>query len=493
MKKIYTLLIIGLSLLFCIPPALSQTRELRAYLSYASFWIPGQGSFLETYLAVEGQSAVFVEVDDGRYQALIEVSIIFRKNDEIVDFAKYEFKSPFIEDTLQNQFGFIDQQRFALADGAYEMEFIISDLNNPEVPAFSTFEKIELSYPEDEIHISGIQLVEQFSPTSGESLIAKSGYDLIPKVYAFYPESEKELGFYCEVYHAENVIGNDSRFMVNYFVESFERQSPMSNYFFRRRMEARPVNSLLNKIDIGKLPSGNYNLVVEVRDRNNELLAANKVFFQKSNPGIGFNLNELAAMNTENSFVGNYTNVDTLAEYILCLAPISSEIERSFAFKLVAEKKLQVMQQYFYNFWLNRSYTDPELAWRNYFAEVQKVNQSFSTINRKGYDTDRGRVYLQYGPPNHLTENYSEPGAFPYEIWHYYTLNNQRNKRFVFYAREMVTNDFALIHSDAVGELSNHQWQRDIYSRTWHPQSVDEMRPPDAFGTRATRYWDSPY
>lgn len=493
MKSIYSFLIIGLSLLFCSPTAFSQPRELRAYLSYASFWIPEQGSFLETYLAVEGQSAVFVEIEDGSYQALIEVSIIFRKDDDIVDFAKYEFKSPAIEDTLLNQFGFIDQQRFALADGAYEMEIIIDDLNNPSVPAFRTFEKIELSYPENDIQISGIQLVEQFSPSSGESMIAKSGYDLIPKVYAFYPENEDELSFYCEVYHTNEVLGNNNRYMVNYYIESFERQTPINNYFFRRRMEARQVNSLLNKINISKLPSGNYNLVVEVRDRNNELLATNKVFLQKSNPSIGFDLDELAALNVGNSFAGSYTNTDSLAEYIRCLAPISSEMERRFADRLVVEKKTQLMQQYFYNFWLNRNYADPELAWRNYYAEVRKVNESFSTLNRKGYDTDRGRVYLQYGPPNHLTENYSEPGAFPYEIWHYYTLGNQRNKRFVFYAREMVTNDFALIHSDAVGELSNHQWQRDIYSRTWHPESVDDVRPPDAFGTRATRYWDNPY
>ncbi len=489
MKKI---LLILAGMAFCLNSAYTQDKTIRAYLSYATFYIPDSGPFIETYLAVEGSTVEFLENEDGLYQATIEVLMIFRQDDDIIDFAKYELKSPAIDDELKTDFGFIDQQRFALDEGEYEMEIQIADVNNPEAPSFLTYEKIYLQYPVNEIHVSGIQLIERFSRTNGESTISKSGYDLIPVVFAFYPESENTMTFYCEIYNTEKIFGDDTQYMLNYFIESFEHKQLLNDFFFRRRMTSSKVNNLLNNINIASLPSGNYNLVVEVRDQLNELVTRNEVFFQRSNPNISFNLDDIAALTIGNTFVSNMTNKDSLSDHILSLAPISTEIERDFALNMVREGRLETMQQYFYNFWLNRNYTEPEVEWMNYSEEVQRVNASFSTPTRKGYDTDRGRVYLQYGPPNNLTESYNEPGAYPYEIWQYYTLGNQRNKRFVFYSKDMVTNDFSLIHSDAMGELPNYRWQHEIYKRTWDPSGIDDVRPPDAFGTRASDYYRDP-
>ncbi|MEZ5195370.1 MAG: GWxTD domain-containing protein [Bacteroidales bacterium] len=77
-------------------------------------------------------------------------------------------------------------------------------------------------------------------------------------------------------------------------------------------------------------------------------------------------------------------------------------------------------------------------AWETYLEKVNLVNLAYSTQIQKGYDTDRGRTYLKYGEPNAISESYNEPATYPYEIWHYYDLGNgQRNKKFVFYTRDM--------------------------------------------------------
>lgn len=489
MKKIT--IIFSLCLLVSIT-GLANEKSLRAYLSYASFYAPNEGPFIETYLAVEGNSVVFAPNDAGLYQAAIEVTMIFRQDEEIIDFTKYELKSPQVDDTTTIDFGFIDQQRFALASGSYQLEIQIADIYNTDVSAFVTLEDFTLDFPNETINISGIQLVERYERTETPGILSKSGYDLIPLVYGFYPESNQTLSFYCEIYNTPAVLGESAQYMTNYYIESFEKTKALNDFYFRRRMETKPVNNLLNNINIAKLPSGNYNLVVEVRNRENELLATNKVFFQRSNPSIQFNLNDLAAINVANSFASNYINHDTLREFIKCLSPISSQMERAFAENLVRDNNLTIMQQYFYNFWLNRDFASPEAAWREYLAEVQKVNAAFKTQTKKGYESDRGRVYLQYGPPNQLTESYNEPNSYPYEIWHYYSLGNQRNKRFVFYTRDMVTNDFALIHSDALGELSNYQWQYVIGGRTNILPGVDDTRPGEVFGGRATDLYRDP-
>ena len=104
-------------------------------------------------------------------------------------------------------------------------------------------------------------------------------------------------------------------------------------------------------------------------------------------------------------------------------------------------------------------------------------------------------MFLKYGAPDRIVQSYSEPGAYPYEIWHYYTLGSQRNKKFVFMTLDIVTNDFKLIHSDAVGELNNFRWTTEIYKRTYgtyYDYGVDNAAAPDSYGDKAKDYYDNP-
>jgi GWxTD domain-containing protein len=203
-------------------------------------------------------------------------------------------------------------------------------------------------------------------------------------------------------------------------------------------------------------------------------------------------MNDLANMNITNTFVDKIPDGDTLVDFLKSLEPISSEAERDYMFNLVKTTNYIMMKRFFYNFWLTRNYGDPEDAWMQYHYEVRKVNASYETPTKRGYASDRGRVYLKYGPPNHMTESYNEAAAYPYEIWHYYTLGKQRDKRFVFATKDMVTNDFRLIHSDALGELANYRWQLEIYRRNWIPSSIDQTEPPETWGNDASKLYRQP-
>ncbi|HOI32473.1 MAG: GWxTD domain-containing protein [Bacteroidales bacterium] len=485
MRKLFTLLLI-----LCMFQGIAQEqhkKSLRAYLSYAMFYVPGAEPYIETYLAVDGNSVYFKETEPGNFKASIEIIMLFKQHDSIVDYAKYALNSPSITDTSAIDFGFIDQQRFSLPTGEYQFELIISDINNELDPPFQTLENIQLEFSDNEVGVSGIQLIESYEKTDTEGVLTKNGYNLIPLVYAFYPESMKSMSFYAEVYHTDKVFGKDSGFLLNYYIESFESGKIIDGFQFRKRTDSKPVNIVFNTIDISDLPSGNYKLVLEVRDRDNKQITQNSLFFRRSNPGMGYQINDLATVNISNTFVNRITAPDSLREYLLCLEPISSEVERDYVYNLIAKNETDLMKKYLYNFWVSRNYSSPEEAWQQYYYEVQKVNLAYKTPTKKGYATDRGRVYLKYGPPNQIMESYNEPGAYPYEIWQYYTLGNQRNKRFVFYTRDMATNDFVLIHSDAFGELANYRWQLDIYRRTWDPNSIDETAPEDTWGNRATQ------
>ena len=152
-----------------------------------------------------------------------------------------------------------------------------------------------------------------------------------------------------------------------------------------------------------------------------------------------------------------------------------------------------MMQQFFYGFWLSHDPQNPELAWNFYKEQVYKVQVNFGTPVKKGYQTDRGRVYLEYGPPNTRSAQNVEPSNYPYEIWQYYTLNNnQRNRKFVFYSPDMVTSDFILLHSDATGEIINPRWKIDLRNRIYETLDLQETQVINAWGDMQTDYWELP-
>ncbi|MFZ4401123.1 MAG: GWxTD domain-containing protein [Bacteroidales bacterium] len=451
-----------------------QAKKLQADLSYCSFFSPEHGSYFETYLSVYGRSVNFIKNKNGKYQATIEITMLFKQNDSIKDFKKYSLNSPEAIDSLNVNFNFIDQQRYTLPNGSYLYELLISDKNS-NLPPYKINQDIFIDYPHNQVNISGIELIESFKKTLSPTIVSKSGYDLIPYVSDFYPESIKKITFYAEIYNTEKLLGKNEAFLLTYFIESYESMKLISNSVKQKRETAKVVSVVFGEFDISQLPSGNYNLAIEVRDKQNKVLTVNKLFFQRSNPSIRFDLKDIANLEVEQTFAGKFLSKDTLADYVKSLYPISTDMEKTFVNDKIKNMDLRTMQQYFFNFWLQRNSVNPESNWLVYKKEVEKVIFNYSTSVRRGYDTDRGRVYLQYGPPSEIVNKPFDAGAslkdgsygsVPYEIWQYYKLNNQSNRKFVFANPDLALNDYTLIHSDAIGEINNPNWTRKLSRNT---------------------------
>jgi GWxTD domain-containing protein len=470
-----------------------NAKNIQAYLSYASFYSPADGSYIETYLSVIGNTVQFVKNDNGKFQATVQITMAFKKHDTIKDFKKIDLSSPEVDDTSKIDFTFLDQQRFLLPDGDYDVAIQIVDKNKKNAIPYKTTESIAISFPSKKVNVSGIELVESYKNSSSPNILTKSGYDLVPFTLNFYPSKLNNLTFYAEIYNTDSVLKADDKFLVTYYIESYETKKTISNYFKYKKETPKKVIIVFNEFDITDLPTGNYNLVIEVKNKDNQSVAINKTFIQRSNPGSRSNLLDIAAIDVSNTFADRITNNDVLIDYIKSTYPISTDMEKNFAEQLLKKSDLKMLQQYFYNFWINRNSVDPEKAWAEYSVEVAKVNNAYSTSIKKGYESDRGRVYLQYGPPNTITESVSDPSAYPYEIWQYYTLQNQRNKKFVFYLPDLVTNEYELIHSDAIGEVNNPAWELKLVKRNTTTNDMDQTKGNDYFGGKANDYYNNPH
>ena len=286
------------------------------------------------------------------------------------------------------------------------------------------------------------------------------------------------LPFSAEIYNTDKVLGNGTFIVKAEIAELGRRAAP--EYTMTRTMKASSASIFIHIFNIYMLPSGNYNLNLSVMDADSNLLATNSCFFQRNNPRVKIEMAQYDDMVVENTFVERMTDLKQLQYDVATLFPIGNRIEQDFFTQNMKKVPLEQLQRYFYSFWLSRSPNDPEGAWLAYKRKVEFVNERYGSKVIDGFRTDRGRVYLRYGPPNTITEEPYDPQAYPYEIWHYYEIGQQTNVKFIFYNRDLVTNNYELLHSDYIGEIQDPAWQMKLVKRL-NPNSNPDVTAPEEY------------
>lgn len=471
------------------------SKSLKARMSYCSFYSPQKGPYIESYLTIDGNSVCHALNAAGKYQASIEATIIFQRGDSIYYFDKYNLLGPETNDTVNAISDFTDLQRVSLPNGDYVMELTIRDKHQQSAKPYTVKQPITVLYPANIIAFSDIELLKEYNPSESVGKLYKNGFDMVPLVDNFFSKSDSSLKFYCEYYHTEAILDKEP-FLLSWQILQYESKNVMEGLSGFARQTPKEVGTLLREFNIAELPSGNYNLQVSIRDKNNNLLAEKECFFQRSNPpaNVPALSGELSSGNgaIANTFVTKITNRDTLAEYIRCLWPICSPNENTFAINQLENANMTAMQQFFYDFWVRRNASQPLTAWMAYKAEVNKVNAAYTIGRKKGYLTERGRVYLKYGAPNQISRAYNEPSTYPYEIWQYYALGDQSNRKFVFICQELGSNDFRLLHSDARGEIYEAQWMVILKRRTESLNDVDKTNSRSTYGNQFEQLFQNP-
>jgi GWxTD domain-containing protein len=473
---------------------ITNARNIEVAVQLCKFYNQQQGPYVESYISVDGSTLVWTKNSSGKLQSSIDISIIFAKGDSIFNFNNYTLLSPEIDEFEKNKPTFFDIKRYFLPANNYTLEFTIKDFNKKE-NAFTAKQNYPLEFDSEKIKFSSIEFLRSYSSTSESKITSKNGFDLIPFMGDFFGEKVNELSFYGELYNTEKAIGAKEKFLINYSIENYETKQKLDNFSIFKKMESNSIVPFLQVFDITTLPSGNYNLVLEAKNKNNEIIATTKIFFQRSLP-LQLTSGEFSAnQSLENTFVEKFTK-DTLIELIRCLRPISDRLEVDFARNVIDSKEEEKMKQFLYQFWAKRDKNQPKKPYEYYMKEVATCDQLFGTNIMRGFQTDRGRVYLQYGKPDVRDQHDNDSGVYPYEIWQYYKLNNRTNRRFIFYNPELATNRWILLHSDAIGETRDDRWQLKLEkiqkNRSDLQRNLDTERGIDFFGNRINENFNTP-
>jgi len=483
LKIFFFFLILG----FAIPASAGNPT---AYLNFASFSTPTGKCFFETYLSVVGNSLKFVKSGKDKYVAKAHVTISFKQGDSLVSSANFNVVSPEVSDS-SNKPNFIDVHRFWLPKGNYTLVFTLDDPNDASHKTITMKQAVYSGYRSDTVVISDPEFLSSFSQSNNLGPYNKCGYTMIPYVFQHYPQSVNKLCFYCEIYNTIKFIPRE-KFKIVYSIQSDESLSldQSSNFTSSAEQDADTVVPFMAQVPIGNLPTGSYNLLVSVIDMNNHVMAKRRYSFTKDNPGV-------KSTHIPPGFAVYMSNRDTLEESIRCLAPISKNNEQGYVMSdSLNWVPMPELKRWFYYFWQSRDSLHPLEAWQKYLGDVIKVNNTFNMPNLKGYRTDRGRIYLQYGPPNIRDVEKMNPVTYPHEIWEYYKLpDGEIDTKFVFYSTAVETNNYVLLHSTATGEIHNPQWQSALYSTVGSglPSNLDNEKVQDQLGEDVNDEFDNPH
>lgn len=472
--------IVLLLLLLSLP--LTSIRALDLSVHHATFK-GAVSDYVELHLHVVGSTVNFISLDSNTLQASLDVMVLFSQGDQIVRYDKFRLRSP------QTAFpvNFSDLHRYALEPGAYRLVVQVRDLNLPDNEA--RYEaNFELGYSRDRLEQSDILLLSHFRAESSESPFVRGGYFMEFLPFHFYPKEASRLSFFCEIYNADQAIGED--FVVSYSIEKeVGTQKKETVLIGHKRRSPEPVNTLLLQMDIDQLASGNYELVVEVRDRNRELLSEKRIHFKRSNPYLEASMESLSGTTLDEEFVSEL-DADRLRYSLKAIASRLPGTEVDILNRVLKDGNIKAQRLYLFSYWSRQNPNQPRAAYNEYMEMAQAVDKLFKSSFGHGFETDRGHIFLKYGRPDDIIEEYNDPSAPPYEIWlyHYFPTTKQTNVRFIFYNPTLAAGDFQLLHSTARGELNNPQWEIMLYRNTpneMRGSTIDALEMEDNFGRQA--------
>lgn len=461
----------------------AQNKKLKAFIEYKSYYAPQTGSYVDIQFQFIAYTLNF-KGEEGGLKAMVGVSTILTNNKtaDTVYINQFALESPIMRDSIVEDF--FDILRIPLQPGEYTASFTLIDLFGDKQAIDG---RIDVSVPTflQTISLSDILIAEVATPSEKPSPFQKSGYEIIPRLSNFYSETSNNLPYYVEVYNT-NLI-SDSSFGVKQQIINTKDNTPVLGFSRLIRFNQSEVVPVLRNVDISKLYSGSYKLTLELIGKNGQALAKpSEYHFER--------VNELTQdITVENiildpNFQQSITD-DSLQYYLASLIPIARPAETKSILKTLKSKSPDLCRKHIQQFWIQTAGSNAYNEWIKYKKVVQLVQDNYATNFQAGFETDRGRVYLQYGPPNTITVRNMNPNEYPYEIWHYYKIKMYSNKRFVFYNTDLTNNSFRLLHSDMVGEQQNYKWQQMLSKRTQGAMDVDGQQGSDHYGGNSNYYY----
>jgi GWxTD domain-containing protein len=362
---------------------------------------------------------------------------------------------PVLRDTsLANRQYFLQYASKArLANGQYALIVDYQDANRPNAQVYTLVRELQIdAASRDQQHQSDAQFIATATPPRPEDspTFVRNGLNIVPNPLANNYINADTLTVWVEYYKLPELLNGEPYFVRGNVTAANTGQVVAGHAFATRPRRASDLEPLSLPIAISSLPSSKYILNIELCKNGGEVLLRQSKPFYVANTSLQDQSPDALAMF---DVLYGYSEAD-LDSFFMPMMYLASETEKNICASLTnyTEKRI-----FFYNFWHKRHNPSAQPGFEFYrFREaVQYANDHFRTNIRPGWASDRGRILLQYGPPN-ATELFDDP--LNYQLWYYNSVRGQSNVYFCFSSRERASGEMMLMHSTVRGETFNTEW-----------------------------------
>ncbi|MFD2786062.1 hypothetical protein [Hymenobacter rubripertinctus] len=262
-----------LLLLPCLVGSAASAQLLLDVSSFRNDDVAVKGGVVELYVTVSGQHLVYHRRGPKMFQAGATVTLeAIRPDGAAVYQEVITLKPPVLRDTtavIKNPISF--QKRIVLPDGRYTMRAQMRDLYR----AASTVileQPLAVNFGSDKLALSNVVLLA--SPASRAAIAAnnfiRNGLTLTRTPAGLYARGQDKLFFYAELYHATP----GQPLVLRYYLRTLQgKQDVVIGKGLAQGGDGKPT-VLTGELDLSKVPTGDYRLMVEVRNTKNQLIAS---------------------------------------------------------------------------------------------------------------------------------------------------------------------------------------------------------------------------
>jgi GWxTD domain-containing protein len=375
----------------------SSTGEIVFHADVVTFMYDRDHNLEVISAVVPNDQLVFLETDEGELRGKLRFLVTLEdslgetagKSEKEVDVAAGSVDDAADRGTIQ-----VLQSKVIVPPGSYDARIVIEDLNarKREIVSFIKGDynsgQIEVavvsrSFPEGAISISDVEFARSLRRVY-EGSFHKSGFEVVPNPHRRYGLLLAELPIYFEVYDLREEQPYDT-VLVHYSIlnksghEIYGTENPID-------LRGNVVGSTA-LFNITSLPAASYLLSLSLVGRDGEVLAESRRKFDVAWSVYSWGRHEIEALGD--------------------LAYIFTDEEMEI-FKSLSHGD---QEEYLRSVWLEIDPTPGTVeneALIEHFRRVKYADQNFTGANTRGALTDRGRLYIKYGPPDDIQSHYSD-------------------------------------------------------------------------------------
>lgn len=414
-------------------------------------------SILEIYYAFYQKFLTFTAAGNNLYSgaAGLEVQILDKASNKTLASNVYKIPSE-ISDTsasaVKNKI--IGQITYEVRPAEYQIILIGSDFNNP---AKTDTVKIDYTIPDyssQTVSMSDIELSSGIQKSSdSKNIFYKNTLEVTPNPGGLYGSNVNNLAYYCEIYNLNTLTASPSYFNVSISNVNDEVIYKKENKISKKSRAIVQFGSLM----IDSLKSGSYFLTANFID------SASNVSILKKSKFFVFNKSVEENNDRNTSFLRSEFSVMTEKE-------INEVFDKSIYIRSGEDTKkfnslttLESKRKFMYEFWNQKSgVVVGKISYDkvSYFKRVNEANRIFLEPYKEGWKTDRGRIYVLYGPPDDIDRHNFDSDTRSYDVWTYNSLEG--GAICVFYEKEINSSLYYLLHSTIRTEIRNNDWQKEV-------------------------------